>query len=137
MDVPSWAPAEPDLEKWLGAVAANYGKQLADVHIVVVGDEDLLEVNKAFLQHDYYTDIISFDYSKRSRIAGELWISYDRVAENAEVLGATTELEFSRVVVHGILHFLGFGDKTEADQAQMRKEEDNCLLLRAKLLLNK
>ena len=134
---PNWAPNEEFLERWLVVVAESHGKLLGEVQIVVVTDEELLEINRKFLDHDYYTDIISFDYSKRSRIAGELWISLDRTEDNAAQLGVEPELEFHRVVVHGVLHFLGFGDKSEAESMQMRVEEDKCLLLRANMLSNK
>lgn len=92
---------------------------------VVCGSDDwLLQLNKQFLDHDYYTDIITFNYNENSIIAGDLCISLDRVTENALNFGVSRETEFSRVVIHGVLHLCGLNDKTDEDIANMRKTED-------------
>lgn len=96
-----------------------------DVHWL--SDDELLEVNRTHLDHDYYTDIITFDYTRGSRISGELFISKDRIKENAITLGVREEEETARVVAHGILHLLGFGDKTEEEARLMREKENEVL----------
>lgn len=96
-----------------------------DVHWL--SDDELLEVNRTHLDHDYYTDIITFDYTRGSRISGELFISKDRIKENAITLGVRVEEETARVVAHGILHLLGFGDKTEEEARLMREKENEVL----------
>lgn len=92
-----------------------------------MSDEELLEVNKKHLNHDYYTDIITFDYSRGKVISGELFISRDRVKENAQNHNTSLVDEQVRVVAHGILHLLGFGDKSEAEQRVMRAKEDEVI----------
>ncbi len=96
-----------------------------DVH--GCSDEELLEINIKHLNHDYYTDIITFDYSRGNRISGELFISLDRVKDNAESLAVTYELELTRVLAHGILHLTGLKDKTEEEISEMRSKEDEVL----------
>lgn len=96
-----------------------------DVHWL--SDDELLEVNRTHLDHDYYTDIITFDYTRGSRISGELFISKDRIKDNADSLGVKEEEETARVVAHGILHLLGFGDKTEEEARLMREKENEVL----------
>lgn len=100
-----------------------------DVHWM--SDDELLEVNRTHLDHDYYTDIITFDYTRGSRISGELFISKDRIKDNADSLGVKEEEETARVVAHGILHLLGFGDKTE-EEAQLMREKENEVLAQLK-----
>lgn len=100
-----------------------------DVHWM--NDDELLEVNRTHLDHDYYTDIITFDYTRGSRISGELFISKDRIKDNADSLGVKEEEETARVVAHGILHLLGFGDKTE-EEAQLMREKENEVLAQLK-----
>lgn len=90
-------------------------------------DKRLLEVNQKYLNHDFYTDIITFDYSEGSEISGDLMISYERVKENAASQKVTVQHELRRVMVHGVLHLLGFKDKTEEDAAEMRSQEDAAL----------
>ena len=108
-------------------------KITGDISIVLTTDEYVLKVNQDFLQHDYYTDIISFDYSTLPIVSGEIFISVDRVKENAEVAGVDFENEFIRVVSHGLLHLLGYKDKTAAQAKEMRQEEEACLSLWADL----
>lgn len=92
-----------------------------------MSDDELLEVNIKHLNHDYYTDIITFDYSRGRKVSGELFISVDRVKENAMTASVPVEVEQSRVVAHGVLHLIGFGDKTEEQAAEMRRRENEVL----------
>ena len=101
--------------------------RLKKIDVYGVSDEELLRINKKHLEHDYYTDIITFDYSRGTKISGELYVSLDRVEENALTLGLSYESELRRVVAHGILHLIGFKDKTEAEKTVMRGMEDEVL----------
>ena len=92
-----------------------------------VNDDELLEMNKRFLNHNYYTDIITFDYSRGKKISGELYISKDRVIENAKKEIIPFDLERDRVIAHGVLHLLGFNDNTDKEQNEMRLKEDQFL----------
>jgi len=96
---------------------------------VFCSDEYLLEMNKTYLQHDYYTDIITFDYSEENNISGDLFISVDRVKDNALKIGVSLQNEMQRVVIHGVLHLCGFKDKEKTDVEIMRKMEEKALLL--------
>jgi len=101
--------------------------RLKKIDVYGVSDEELLSINKKHLQHDYYTDIITFDYSRGNKISGELYVSLERVEENALALGLSYESELRRVVAHGILHLIGFKDKTEEEEKAMRSKEDEVL----------
>lgn len=101
--------------------------RLKKIDVYGVSDEELLSINKKHLEHDYYTDIITFDYSRGNKISGELYVSLERVEENALALGLSHESELRRVVAHGILHLIGFKDKTEEEEKAMRSKEDEVL----------
>ena len=101
--------------------------QLKKIDVYGVSDNELLLINNKHLNHDYYTDIITFDYSRGNRISGELFISVERVKDNAVTLGLTYESELSRVIAHGILHLIGFKDKTKEEASVMRSKEDEVL----------
>ena len=101
--------------------------RFGDIIIHWVNDDKLLELNRKFLNHNYYTDIITFDYSRGKKISGELFISEDRVVENANKETIPFEQERDRVIAHGVLHLLGFKDKTEKEQEEMRLKEDQFL----------
>ena len=108
---------------WLNEVIASEKFDCGDVNLIFVSDEKLLEMNQQFLQHDYFTDIITFDYSEDSVISGELYISIDRVSENGlKMDGYDNELK--RVCVHGILHLCGYGDKSEEEITEIRAKEN-------------
>ncbi len=109
---------------WLGKVVNEEHKSLGDVMLVLGDDEWLRCYNVKYLNHDYYTDIITFDYSTKDLISGDLLISVERVEENATLNNVAFILEFHRVVVHGVLHLCGYGDKTHAEANQMRQKED-------------
>ena len=117
--------------KWIKAVAASHGRKVGEVGYLFVTDDKILEVNREYLGHDYYTDIITFDYSDPDKrtIAGDLMISVDTVRDNARELGVPFENELQRVIIHGILHLCGYGDKQPGEQQRMRKLEDRYLKL--------
>ncbi|QGY44237.1 rRNA maturation RNase YbeY [Maribellus comscasis] len=99
-------------------------KSVGDISLIFCSDNYLLEVNKKYLNHDYYTDIVTFDYVEDSVISGDLFISLDRVRENAETFQSKFVVELYRVVFHGVLHLVGYNDKTEAEQFEMRQKEN-------------
>ncbi len=109
---------------WLSDVCEQEGKVLGEVNLIFCSDEYLLDINQKYLNHDYYTDIITFDYNEGNLIFGDLFISKDRVLDNAETMGVDFQVELNRVVVHGVLHLLGYKDKSEEDEAQMRLKEN-------------
>tara|TARA_R110002049_G_scaffold66849_1_gene174210 strand:- start:348 stop:779 length:432 start_codon:yes stop_codon:yes gene_type:complete len=115
---------------WLSGIATNHGKEIGELTYIFCADEYLLDMNKSYLNHDYYTDIITFNYNEENSLSGDLFISYDRVVDNAKDLGVNVDDELSRVVVHGLLHLIGFDDKTDEDQERMTEEENKSLALR-------
>lgn len=122
----------PDIKKrevteWIKQVAANYGKRVGEVAYIFCNDEKILEVNREFLNHDYFTDIITFDYSNRRRIAGDMFISLDTVRSNAELFSKNYDEELMRVVIHGVLHLVGINDKGEGEREIMEKHENEAL----------
>ena len=115
------------VRSWLNQIIESRQKSVGEISVVMCSDKCLLEVNQKYLNHDFYTDIITFDYSEGSEISGDLMISYERVKENAASQKVTVQHELRRVMVHGVLHLLGFKDKTEEDAAEMRSQEDAAL----------
>jgi rRNA maturation RNase YbeY len=111
-------------KKWLKNTVENEKTQLGEINYIFCSDEQLLEINREYLQHDFYTDIITFDYRENNIISGDIFISTDRIKENAEINQENFEDELNRVMVHGILHIIGYKDKTESDSMLMRKKED-------------
>ena len=111
-------------------MAATYGKKVGDVAYIFVNDDKILEVNQQYLQHDYYTDIITFDYSEGDVISGDLFISLDTVRTNAQQVGATYEQELNRVIIHGILHLCGINDKGPGEREIMEAAENKALSIR-------
>ena len=118
---------------WVKAVAASYGKRVGEIAYIFVDDEKILEVNRQYLGHDYYTDIITFDYCEGDVISGDLFISLDTVRTNAEQVGATYEEELHRVIIHVILHLCGINDKGPGEREIMEAAEDKALALRSSL----
>lgn len=116
--------------RWLRFVAEAEAKRIGDVNIIFCSDPYILDVNINYLGHDYYTDIITFDYVEGSVLSGDLFISIDSVRENASFYGAEFPVELRRVMVHGILHLIGYDDHTPDEQAEMRCKEDYYLSLR-------
>lgn len=117
------------IRSWIDSVISAESKKTGDVNFIFCSDEYLLEVNRTHLNHDYYTDIITFDYCEDEHISGDLFISIDRVRDNAKELKQTTSTELHRVMVHGVLHLIGYGDKTPDDVKEMRSKEDYYLTL--------
>ena len=118
---------ERSVSRWIRAVAAEYGFSVGNVTYVFCSDEKELAVNRQFLGHDYYTDIITFDYTTGSTLNGDIFISLDTVRSNAESIGVPFEQELYRILIHGILHLTGQGDKTPETKAQMTHKEDLAL----------
>ena len=112
------------LIEWLSDVVRSEGGALGEITIVFMNDNELLEYNKEYLKHNYYTDIITFDYTESGVVSGDLLISIDRVRDNASSLSQSFINELHRVCVHGVLHLLGYKDKTPEDQKDMRAKED-------------
>ena len=119
-----------DTTAWIKAVIATYNKRLGEVGYMFVNDEKILEINNEYLQHDYYTDVITFDYNENDVLNGDIVISLDTVRTNAEKLGKTFDDELHRVIIHGILHLCGLHDKAPGEREQMEKAENKALALR-------
>lgn len=114
---------------WIKNVAAKYGKKAGNISYIFCSDEKILEVNKEYLQHDYYTDIITFDYTEGNVISGDLFISLDTVKSNSEKFGTAYEEELHRTIIHGILHLCGINDKGPGEREIMEKNENEALAL--------
>ena len=121
------------LTRWIHAVASHYGRRVGDIAYIFTDDSRILEVNRQYLQHDYYTDIITFDYSLGTTICGDIFISLDTVASNAQLIGATYTDELHRVIIHGILHLCGINDKGPGERAIMEAAENQALATLATL----
>ena len=119
--------------KWLRTVAASELRKLGDINIIFCSDNYILDVNMKYLQHDYFTDIITFDYCEKNILSGDLFISVDSVRENALFYGTEFTDELNRVMVHGILHLVGYDDHTEDEIKTMRSKENYYLELRKNL----
>ncbi|MBF1454135.1 MAG: rRNA maturation RNase YbeY [Prevotella nanceiensis] len=115
---------------WIKQVAQSYGKKVGDIGYMFVDDEKILEVNREYLQHDYYTDIITFDYCEDDELNGDLVISLDTVRTNAVLFGKTYEEELYRVIIHGVLHLIGINDKGPGEREIMEAAENKALALR-------
>lgn len=116
-----------DTSAWIKAVAASYGKKVGEIGYLFCDDEKILEVNREYLQHDYYTDIITFDYDEGDQINGDLVISLDTVRTNAEQFGKSYDEELYRVIIHGILHLCGINDKGPGERELMEAAENRAL----------
>ncbi|MBO4315066.1 MAG: rRNA maturation RNase YbeY [Prevotella sp.] len=116
-----------DVTAWIKAVSKSYGKKVGEVGYLFVDDEKILEVNREYLGHDYYTDIITFDYDEGDTINGDLVISLDTVRSNAELFGKDYEEELHRVIIHGILHLCGINDKGPGEREMMEAAENKAL----------
>ncbi len=119
-----------DTSAWIRRVAASYGKKVGEVGYLFCDDEKILEVNREFLKHDYYTDIITFDYCEGDTLNGDIVISLDTVRSNAQQLGKDYSEELHRVIIHGILHLCGQNDKAPGERELMEAAEDKALAMR-------
>ena len=117
------------IASWLCEVAAVHNRILGPLTYIFCNDEKIIDVNRQFLQHDYYTDIITFDYSRGRMVSGDMFISLDTVASNAELVGATYDQELRRVIVHGLLHLCGINDKGPGEREIMEANENEALAM--------
>ena len=115
------------VNQWIEAVTRTFDKSVGNLTYIFCTDEKIIEVNREFLQHDYFTDIITFDYSNRRRISGDMFISLDTVRSNAALFGKSYDDELMRVVIHGVLHLVGINDKGVGEREIMEKHENDAL----------
>lgn len=129
VEIPDFDPEFFSL--WLSGVIDDYNKEVGELSFIFCSDEYLLEMNREHLNHDYYTDVITFDFTDNGVIAGDVFISYDRVVDNSEEFSEGSSYdEMCRVMIHGVLHLLGFNDKTDGERNIMRTEETKNLIKR-------
>lgn len=126
-DIKMPALEKQKLNKWIKEVAADYNKKVGDIAYLFCTDERILEVNKQYLNHDYFTDIITFDYSERNVISGDIFISLETVESNANEFGVSFHEELHRIIIHGILHLCGNDDKTPELRIEMTAKENIAL----------
>ena len=129
-DVKMLAIKKRETTDWIRRVASGYGKKCGDIAYIFCSDEKILEVNKAYLQHDYYTDVITFDYTEGDKISGDIFISVDTVRSNAEQFGTDYDEELHRIIIHGVLHLCGINDKGPGEREIMTRHENEALKLR-------
>ena len=115
--------------EWIKAVAATYEKRIGEIAYIFCSDEKILEINREYLDHDYYTDIITFDYTEKNRISGDIFISIDTVKSNADEFEVSYEEELHRIIIHGILHLCGINDKGPGEREIMTQKENEALAL--------
>jgi len=115
------------IQEWIKIIINNYSKEVGEITYIFTSDNYLLKINQQYLQHDYYTDIITFDYTEENVVSGDLFISLDTVLSNSKKYQTSFIKELHRVIIHGILHLLGFNDKTEEENTQMRRLENSAL----------
>ena len=114
---------------WIKAVANKYGKHIGEIAFIFCSDKKILEVNRQYLQHDYYTDIITFDYCEGNLLNGDIFISMETVAYNATEYGVSIDNELHRILIHGILHLCGQNDKSLTDRIEMTRKENEALAI--------
>lgn len=119
--------------RWLKMVAGSEIRKIGDINVIFCSDNYILDVNMKYLQHDYFTDIITFDYCEGKVLSGDLFISVDSVRENSIEFGTDFEEELHRVIVHGVLHLIGYDDHTEEDKKMMRQKENYYLQMRSQI----
>ena len=123
------------ISRWIGEVTKIFAnRRVGEIAIVFCSDNYLLEINKRFLSHDYYTDVITFDYTEGATVSGDILISIERISENSAEYRVTFEEELHRVMIHGILHLLGYKDSSEEERKEMREKEDLALDVLRELL---
>ena len=120
---------EPKVKKWILAVVGAQGKRVGNLNYLFCDDSYLINVNRTYLNHDTYTDIITFDYVEGSVVSGDIMISLELQRENATLFNSSFEQELRRVIIHGVLHLLGQADKSDEDAAEMRRKEESALAL--------
>lgn len=120
---------EKDYSDWISRVILSENKKEGEINYIFCDDEFLLNINKQYLDHDYYTDIISFDYSVGNELHGDIFVSVERVQENAEDFNVTFDEELKRVIIHGVLHYCGYKDKSTEEESKMREKENEKMKL--------
>ena len=118
---------EAEVSAWVRQIAKSYNKVVGDINYIFVDDETMLDINRRFIGHDYYTDQIGFDYSKDGALSGDIYISLDTVRTNSELFGVTFDQELRRIIIHGLLHLCGLRDKTDEERDHMQQAEDKAL----------
>ena len=126
---------EAEVSAWVRQVATSFKKVVGDINYIFVDDETMLDINRRFIGHDYYTDHIGFDYSKDDSLSGDIYISLDTVRSNAKLFSVTFDQELRRIIIHGLLHLCGLRDKTDQERTQMQQAEDQALAKMTGLLL--
>lgn len=116
-----------DIRKWMHFVIKMHSKNLGEINFILSSDDYILKINQDFLSHNYFTDIITFNYNEGISLSGDIFISIDTVRKNAEIYKVSFENELLRVMIHGILHLIGFDDRSMVDRDVMRNEENRCL----------
>ncbi len=127
VDMPNFN--QDDISKWISTVVNDNGKELGELSIIFCNDDYILNVNREYLNHDYFTDIITFDYCDYLLISGDLFISIDTVFDNSKKFNTKYDDELMRVIIHGVLHLIGFKDKTDEEQKEMTNQENISLYL--------
>ena len=127
VEIPFVLEGENRTSIWLTKLVESHEKKVGELNYIFCSDDYLLKMNQEHLNHDYFTDIITFDYCEKDVVSGDLFISIDRTKENAKTFGKTQINELNRVIAHGLLHLLGFNDKTAEDIAEMRSMEEEAL----------
>ena len=122
-----------ETSKWIKEVIASFEKKAGDIAYIFCSDEEILEINNQYLQHDYYTDIITFDYTEGDLVSGDIFISLDTVQSNSEKFATSFDDELNRIIVHGVLHLCGINDKSPEERENMTKNENSALKLLEKL----
>ena len=120
---------EAEVSAWVRQVAKSYDKVVGDINYIFVDDETMLDINRRFIGHDYYTDHIGFDYSSGDSLSGDIYISIDTVKSNADLFSVTENEELHRIIIHGLLHLCGLRDKTDEERTLMQQAEDKALEL--------
>ena len=118
---------QSSIRRWIKTIAAHYGCAVGTIHYIFCSDQRELEINREFLGHDYYTDVITFDYSTPTTINGDIFISLETIQSNAEMIGVSFDNELMRIIIHGILHLTGQMDKTPETKAEMTAKENHAL----------
>lgn len=117
------------IRKWIKKVVESEGKELGELNIILTRDKELLELNKTYLSRKYLSDVITFDYNQEKKISGDIYLSVERIRENALKFNERVDREILRVIIHGILHLMGYRDKKVEEQTKMRQKEDECLYM--------
>ncbi|MDD6208978.1 MAG: rRNA maturation RNase YbeY [Bacteroidales bacterium] len=122
-----------EITRWIKRIAAGYDKKIGEINYIFCSDDKILSVNREYLQHDYYTDIITFDYCENNKLSGDLFISVDTVQSNADQYGTEYNEEIHRIIIHGILHLCGQNDKSPEERETMTQKENTALALLSQL----